>query len=1408
MSDSSRGFPTGLPLLGILLFLGASGLFLRPSALKQLRPPPTQPLWAESTQGGTAASRLWQDPLQAIGSAYDRWRADDKRERTNHAVELRSSFAERLAQQDAPWMAVIALVSGSNYSDSESNRQDNRVAVVAALGESGFIPEDREHLNFFVWHPTLARGRPDIGVPFEWFRRDSATTATEPYRNVLVLWLRSDALDSDKTLAGVDSLLDSLLAPGAGDEGRPPRTPDPTVVLLTTSSNRLIDITCEMLADDARAKARGPLAEAPPLPLRIVDWSATIAPRQLSEAIGSRAAIAYQTDSYEQKIAEPVKTDLNAAATRRGVTIERRIGTDGELMDAIVHELALRGIVPGREGARIAVVHEWDTAYGRALPATLRDSVAAALERSGMKGGAARSAAESHVQTYAYLQGIDGVLPVPSGGSGAGPAAAPSPTGSALHAEAPQGRNQLDYVRRLAARIREEESQRPDTERLGAIGVFGNLYDKVPVLQALRAEFPDALLFTTDLEAQLVHASADGSLRNLLIASHYGLRADAAQWQPHAPPFRSSYQTSLFLALRHALKDPGVREGVQLESPSRTARMYEIGRTGVLDLPCSDVRTKAADELHPRVASAMALDGWMLIGGCLAIVAALVLAHFARRVPRVDSAHEAILEPVSRRSLLMALGVTVFASLAVIAWNWFAASDHPIALGFARTTPWWSRTSVERATALIPDFVLLLATVACGRLALLASMARRSTAPDEDTGTWRAGEIYVGSPAFLLTMTVIGFASVLAAAGVRLWRLDYVAVPARAVCGVGAVAIGFGLSWLIRRNHVAFRTWLGTSILRHMAVASVLPALYLLALVPRILPWMQDLPRGVRHVVAMAPPILAIGGVLAAALLFNVPIRHSRRKDEWGDMLSARNWCVLATALVVFVALCFGVERFSAMSDQEPVALWEGVSAWPSIALRCLTVVLGLWFLSLLRVDSRSNAHQVTRHWSLLSEAELHHALFRRMPWLPVPLTIGWNPERVRADSARQPELGYGQATWMQYLDRTRDYGRLLRVAALTIVFLALISPVIPEILRQAHAPYAVRGDIARWLHEAAFLASVGVLAVLTIAVWDVSNLCQRFIALLGVDVREQRPAWRGIWHPHSIALVTLRTGLRGEAAESYLTLRVIAERTRWVSSTIYYPFILIVVLLVAGAGGFDAWPQSWRVILAIVLPTIIAVVAARALQSSAKRLRTQLAERLGRAVGDPIPALTLAEGPSASIMPAREALDAVRSVEGAAASEVAIDPESHASARGPKATSSIELKGPAHARGEHAVPIVGAGPDEQAAVTLPDWVDGVHEGVRLRCSIPLAQRPAEDDRLVLTLARPRHATPWQVVDARRVAAAKLSSEDVRNARSLFDGLRQGAFASYADNPIIRALLLPFGGFGAIQLVEYVMRAL
>lgn len=123
--------------------------------------------------------------------------------------------------------------------------------------------------------------------------------------------------------------------------------------------------------------------------------------------------------------------------------------------------------------------------------------------------------------------------------------------------ESAEGQSQFDYLRRITEALKEcnEKLHFEGAGRIAAIGVLGSdVYDKLLLLQALRPEFPDVTFFTTDLDELLLPQDKLRYTRNLLVASGYGVTL-IPELQKDVLPFRSSYQTSIFLATTLAIKN-------------------------------------------------------------------------------------------------------------------------------------------------------------------------------------------------------------------------------------------------------------------------------------------------------------------------------------------------------------------------------------------------------------------------------------------------------------------------------------------------------------------------------------------------------------------------------------------------------------------------------------------------------------------------------------------------------------------------------------------------------------------------------------------------------------------------------------------------------------------------------------
>jgi hypothetical protein len=632
-------------------------------------------------------ARLWQDPLDAVRKMA-RAQANPAALRVGHSLnEIGRKLLDR-----RPVVAAV-LLPGAPYAGDTEFRRRIRYAVLAGLNAERYVPEDEEHLGYFT--PDEDRDVPlPPAIPFEQFR-------TIEGARVLLLWLDEDMLVvRDKPLASLSRLLVDLQKAGNGN-------PAGLKVIGPAASSTLRDMRDEFrTAREADAKA------VPPPGLEFFDYAASV-----------DESLLVQTDTDAQLFKAPV--------------FYRTVASDGALAHALIGELKQRGVGPTltsewwqfwrKRPGTIALVSEWDTFYGQSLPETfircIRSQAPCANSPSSPETAAS-------VVQFSYMRGLDGELPR-SGGSakkdadpGDGGDAASSDTkkdaAKARPIERAEGQSQFDYLRRLVNQItlKNEELVENYHERIRAIGVLGSdVYDKLLVLQALRADFPDAIFFTTDLDARFWHPNELRSTRNLIVASSFGLRL-RDELQGSIPPFRDTYQTAAFLAARLALKGvpssaagPGETTRGGLAGWLSAPALFQIGRTGPFALPhptgaqpqalgdgvadaernacAADIRDCAGIQppippIYPR------FHGWGARLSATAIIAAVLLGlSLALRSvrERLQDAFAKGISPYSARRIALAVSLALAIGFALSAtWHWSAdtlteyGSGEPIVL--------------------------------------------------------------------------------------------------------------------------------------------------------------------------------------------------------------------------------------------------------------------------------------------------------------------------------------------------------------------------------------------------------------------------------------------------------------------------------------------------------------------------------------------------------------------------------------------------------------------------------------------------------------------------------------------------------------------------------------------------------
>jgi hypothetical protein len=508
----------------------------------------SRPVASSSVQLSLAESqdvdaRLWQDPFAAI------WKDADRQSKSERKTGCHAGPNCLTLASDGEALILGVMLPGSPYPESEELRRQVRYAILSSLGTSNYVPADPEHIGYFGYGVDRPRDTaPEMPanvstkIAFEEFLLPAAPAADK----IFVLWINEDELATMAKGCPIDGLsaLKSKLLAGNPASAR-------KVVFLGPFAST----TLNAMVAEADQNGKCPAAT-----------------QDKDLQSGGRLTLYNFAATADEELFKPRGyPDLGSFfQAKAGVRYYRTIADDSQLAHIITDELKKRSVDPQRDPSdHVLLVSEWDSFYGRTLPTS--------LIRAFMGGAACPSQAASPAQQFHcfnYMRGLDGQLPeAPASNSKDGAGTGKQDTQSVAprngpdqilanfapseSIERPYGNGQYDYLRRLGFTIQQldDRIRKDGTGKISAVGVVGSdVYDKLIILQLLRPQFPQAVFFTTDLDARLYHPAEAEGTRNLIVASAFGLEL-AERWQGHIPPFRTSYQTSAFLTTQLVLDD-------------------------------------------------------------------------------------------------------------------------------------------------------------------------------------------------------------------------------------------------------------------------------------------------------------------------------------------------------------------------------------------------------------------------------------------------------------------------------------------------------------------------------------------------------------------------------------------------------------------------------------------------------------------------------------------------------------------------------------------------------------------------------------------------------------------------------------------------------------------------------------
>ncbi|AZD48064.1 hypothetical protein [Pseudomonas chlororaphis] len=384
--------------------------------------------------------------------------------------------------------------------------------------------------------------------------------------------------------------------------------------------------------------------------------------------------------------------------------------------------------------------------------------------------------------------------------------------------------------------------------------------------------------------------------------------------------------------------------------------------------------------------------------------------------------------------------------------------------------------------------------------------------------------------------------------------------------------------------------------------------------------------------------VLILLGVICSGLIRGVQRQPSQPGQApvhaTSGLFDASAWYIVVPIVVFILALLWMYQIRRVLTEDglgEPMLLFEGISAWPTVALRLLAMVISIsalaWGWRNLRINSLEieKAYHLDLYMSRLRMSlwgqllRLVHrekgttlqkwrtALGRCLFLILFPLSANsrdWNmPQRLAAAiqpyGADKRRIIFVTSFWKEHCVGGTFGARMLRTVLATWIFVVVTS-VLFVLWPMEGIP--IRGESPIWMLS--WLLPTLAFQLLVFWVVDANRLLTRFIRHLS----KHYAIWpRALRKEHQrIFGVSLHPCI-----DDWVDMQLIAKRTATVNRLIYAPTLVMLIMIASRNSVFDNWPTPPSIVVSFLLTTLILLASALSLRRAAEKARGAALQRL-----------------------------------------------------------------------------------------------------------------------------------------------------------------------------------------------------
>ncbi len=293
--------------------------------------------------------------------------------------------------------------------------------------------------------------------------------------------------------------------------------------------------------------------------------------------------------------------------------------------------------------------------------------------------------------------------------------------------------------------------------------------------------------------------------------------------------------------------------------------------------------------------------------------------------------------------------------------------------------------------------------------------------------------------------------------------------------------------------------------------------------------------------------------------------------------IGAQAWAWVSAAGLLITGTVMGLV-YAGGVEGEPFAWLEGVSIWPAFLLRLIAGCLSAYFIVLSCRQLSGNVDRLSRKFQLGQSATA---------------------------SGAEPAAGAGRVSvamlWERY-GEDGDWRKRVMRAGLFVVMVGGFAFVLTNILGRPSNPF--RGSVSLYSNVLVLIASVLLMLFLFGMILDATLLCKtRLIEpLIGKTPVWSRDLVEGDLHLSETDIPFW---------EQWLAVSLIGEHTEVVRRLIYFPFIVLSIMILSRNRLFDNFDFTPALLTIWAVISLLAITSVWTLRSRAEALRRSVIEHL-----------------------------------------------------------------------------------------------------------------------------------------------------------------------------------------------------